>query len=132
MAVLNELRHVAEEQGHYKGVDVRAVDIGIGHDDYLIITQFVVVGCLGVIGVEAETYTQCLDDVVYLLMIKGLVPHYALHVEDLTADRQDSLGVTVTALLGAAACRVTLNDKELAVGGILVGAVGQFAGKSAS
>ena len=132
MTVLDEFRHIAEEQGHDKGVDMRAVDIGIGHDDYLIITQFVVIGSLGVIGVEAEPYAQCLDDVVDLLMVKGLVPHYTLHVEYLTADRQDSLGVTVTALLGAAACRVTLDDEELAVGGILIRAVGQFAGKSAA
>ena len=40
--------------------------------------------------------------------------------------------MAVAALLGAAACRISLYYEELAVGGILVGTVGQLAGKSAA
>ena len=65
-------------------------------------------------------------------MLESLVPHHALHVEDLASDGQDGLILTAAALLGAAAGRVTLDDEELAVGGVLVGAVGQFAGQTAA
>ena len=36
---LNDLRHLAIEEGQQKRPDVRAIDIGIGHDDDLVIAQ---------------------------------------------------------------------------------------------
>ena len=38
VAVLDDLREVAVEQGHDKGGYVLTVDIGIGHDDDLVVT----------------------------------------------------------------------------------------------
>ena len=37
IAVLDELGHIAEEEGQHQGVDVRTIDIGIGHNDDLVI-----------------------------------------------------------------------------------------------
>ena len=39
VSVLNDLRHIAEEESHNQCVDVRTIDVGIGHDDNLVITQ---------------------------------------------------------------------------------------------
>ena len=33
--------HLGEEEGHQKGCDMGAVDIGVGHDDDLVIAQIV-------------------------------------------------------------------------------------------
>ena len=129
VSVADELRHVAVEQCHQKCVDVRTIDVGIGHDDDLVVAQFLVVRLLAVFA-KAKSYAQSLDDVVYLLVLECLVPHYTFNVEDLTADGQDGLEMTVTSLLGTAARRVTLDDEEFAVCCISVGAVGQFAGQT--
>ncbi len=42
MAVLDQLRHFAIEEGHQQRGDMRAVDIGVGHDDDLVVAQAVV------------------------------------------------------------------------------------------
>ena len=108
---------------------MRTIDIGIGHDDNLVVTQLLIVGLLAVFA-QTEAHTQRLYDVVHLFVLEGFVPHHALHIEDLTADRQYSLELTLTTLLGRTACRVTLDDEEFAVGCIVIGAVSQFAGQT--
>ena len=41
MSLLYHLWHKAEEESHDEGIDMRTIDIGIGHDDNLIVAQFV-------------------------------------------------------------------------------------------
>ena len=50
-----------------------------------------------------------------------------LDVQDLPAQREDRLVAPVAALLGRAACGVTLDDVELALGRVLALAVGELA-----
>src|SRR5690606_2518259 len=52
-----------------------------------------------------------------------------LHVQDLAAQREDGLVAAIAALLGAATCAVTLDDVQLALGGVAALAVGKLAGK---
>ena len=132
MSALNHLRHEAIEQCHDQRVDVRAIDVGVGHDDNLVVAKLVDVGFAVAFAIHAEAYADALDDVHYRLGLKHTVPLYLLHVQNLTAQRQDGLEVTVAALLGAAACRVTLDEEYLAVLRVFVGAVGQLAGQSAT
>jgi hypothetical protein len=40
MAVFDQLRHLAEEERQQKRPDMRAVHVGIGHDDDLVVAQF--------------------------------------------------------------------------------------------
>ncbi len=40
IAALDQRRHLAEEEGQQQRADMRAVDIGVGHDDDLVIAQF--------------------------------------------------------------------------------------------
>ena len=56
--------------------------------------------------------------------------HGFLHIQNLTAQGQDGLEVAVAALLGGAACRVTLHEEELALCRVLGGAVGELAWQS--
>ena len=58
--------------------------------------------------------------------------HCLLHIQDLTAERQDCLEVTVASLLGRTACRVPFDKEQFAKCGIFRGAVGQLAGKPAA
>ena len=39
--LLDNLREVAEEKRHNQRVNVRTIDVGIGHDDYFLVTQLV-------------------------------------------------------------------------------------------
>lgn len=82
VAFLNDFRHESEEESHDKCVDVRAIDVGIGHDDNLVITQFVDVSLLGVLAIYAETHTDGLQDDVHGLSLEHFVPLHFLHVED--------------------------------------------------
>src|SRR5207253_5044884 len=61
-----------------------------------------------------------------------LVEPRLLHVEDLALERQDGLEAPVAALLGGAAGRVALYDAELAVGWLILGAVGDVVGLRAA
>ncbi len=60
------------------------------------------------------------------------MPLHLLHVQNLSAQGQYGLEVAVASLLGAASCGVTLDEEYLAVLRVLVRAVGQLAGQSAS
>ena len=46
---------VTEEKRHNQRVDVRTIDVGIGHDDNLLVTQLVNVRFFAVFTVHAET-----------------------------------------------------------------------------
>ena len=96
---LNDLWHEAEEERHYQSVDVRTIDVGIGHDDDLVVAQLLDVCLLGVRTVYTETYTDSLKDDVYRLRLEHLVPLYLLNVKDLTTKRKNCLSITVTSLL---------------------------------
>ncbi|CSB00207.1 Uncharacterised protein [Vibrio cholerae] len=41
VTTLNQLRHLAVEKGQQQSTNVRAVDVRIGHDDDVVITQFI-------------------------------------------------------------------------------------------
>ena len=60
------------------------------------------------------------------------MPHHLLHVQNLAAQRQDSLCVAVASLLCRAARRVTLDEEYLTLLRVAVRAVGELAGKSAA
>ena len=117
-------RHLAVEEGQQQGADMGAVDIGVGHDDDLVIAQLVGVELLAP-DAGAERGDQGHD----LLARQHLVEAGALDVEDLAAQRQHRLVGAVAALLGAAAGAVALDDEDLAFGGIALLAVGQLAGQ---
>ena len=98
VAALDQRRHLAEEERQQQGADVRAVDVGVGHQNDLVIAQ------LGEVEiVAADAGAQCRDQGADLLGAQHLVEARALDIEDLAAQRQHRLEFAVAALLGAAA-----------------------------
>ena len=118
--------HLAVEEGHQQGADVRAVDVGVAHHDDLAVPP------LARVFLVADAVADGRDDVADLLVAEHAVEPGALDVEDLAAEREDRLVEPVAAPLGGAAGRVALDEEQLA--GVLVvgGAVHQLAGQAAA
>src|SRR6202008_1628815 len=90
--------------------DVLAVDVGVGHDDELVVAELVELEpVLAFADARADGGDQRAD----LVVGENLDQSGLLDVEDLALDRQDRLEHAVAALLGRAAGRVALDDEEL-------------------
>ena len=122
-ALVDERGHVAEEERQQQRPDVRAVDVGVGHDDDLVVAD------LPGVEVRRDPRSERRDEGPDLGRGEHLVEPRLLDVQDLAAQRQDRLGAAVAAHLGRAAGRVALDDEELGERGILLLAVGQLAGQ---
>jgi len=107
---------------------VRAVDVGIGHDDDLVVAQPRDVDVVLVVA-AADPHAERRDDGLDLLVLQDLVEAGLLDVEDLAAQGQDGLVAAVTALLGGASRGVALDEVELACGRVLLLTVGELAGQ---
>ena len=119
-SALHELGHLPEEEGEQERADVASVHVCVGHDDDAAVAQ------LGVVEVLADAALERLDQRADFLEAEHLVQARALHVEELSAQRQDGLVHVVAAALGAAACAVTLDDEELGLLDVGGGAVRQL------
>ena len=120
---------MAEEERHDQRSDMRTIDIGIGHDDHLVITNLRKVECFRVLfGTEGDTERR--EDITHLFRLEHLMLHRFLHIQDLTAQRQDSLMHTVTTGLGRTACRISLHEEQLAFFRILAHTIGQLTGQA--
>jgi len=126
MAIFNQLLHIPEEKGHDQGGNVRSVNVSIGHNDHLGISQSAGIQCFAVIFCPNGN-PQGGKDILDLLTVKDLMLHGLLHVENLSPERQYGLKTPVTALLGRAAGRITLYQEDLGDRGITVSTVGQLA-----
>ena len=107
------------------------IDIGIGHDDNLVITKLFEVQSLAVLS-SSDCHAESRIYVLYFLAVENAVRHCLFHIQNLTAQRKDCLEVLVPTLLCRTACRITLDEEKLALFGVAVGAVGQLAGKSST
>ena len=121
VAVLDDLRHVPEEEGQQQGPDVGAVHVGVGHDDDAVVAE------LGQVERVADAGAQGDHERPDVLARDDLVQAGLLDVEELAAQRQDRLEAAVATLLGRAAGRVALDDVQLALGRVAFLAVGQLA-----
>ena len=83
------------EEGHEQRPDVRAVDVGVGHDDDLVVAELVQVA-LGLADGRPQGGHHDPD----LLIVEDLVLAGLPDVEDLAAQRQDRLELAIAALLG--------------------------------
>ena len=124
VAAIDQLAHLAVEERQQQRSDVGAVDVGVGHDDDLVVAQLV--------GVEffaadrgAERHHQIAD----LLGAQHAIEAGALDIEDLAAQRQHGLGEAVAALRGGAAGAVALDEEDLGLGRVLLGAILELAGE---
>ena len=103
---------------------MRAVHVGIRHQDDLVVAELRDVELLG-----ADAGAHRRDQEPDLLMREHLVVARLLGVDHLAPERQDRLDPAVAALLRRAAGRVALHEEELPRRGIPLGAVRQLAGQ---
>ena len=122
VATLDQLRQLTEEEGQQQGTDVRTVNVSIGHDDDVVIAQFV-----DVVLFAADATAQRSDQGADFLRRDHLVKTGFLDVEDFTFQRQDGLGTTVATLLGGAASRVTFHQVQFGQSRVFFLAVSQLA-----
>ena len=120
--MVDQRAHIAEEEGQHQRADMRAVHIGIGHDEDLMVADF------ANIKLVADAGAQRGHDGHQLVVAVDAVRAGLFDVQHLAPQRQDGLNVGVTAHLGRAACRIALHDKQFGLGGVFFVAVGQLAG----
>src|SRR5690606_26951922 len=104
VALLDERAQVAVDEREQERPDVRAVHVGVGHQDDLVVAQALEVELAAAavaVAVHAggQAGAQRSDDVLDLLVVEDLVEAGLLDVEDLAAQREDGLEVAVARLL---------------------------------
>ena len=124
MAALDQVRHLPEEEGEQQGANMGAVDVGVRHDDDLVIAQL---GDVEIIAADAGAQSR--DQRADFLRRQHFVETRAFDIQDLAAQRQHRLIFAVAALFGRATGRVTLDDEQFRLGGIAFLAVGELAGQ---
>ncbi len=124
MPGLDQLLHLPVEEGEQQRADMRAVNVGVGHDDDLVIAELAEIEL-----VVADAGAERGDERSYLGARQHLVEARPLDIEDLAAQGEHGLEGAVARLLGAAAGRVALDQEQLGLGGIALLAIGELAGK---
>ena len=105
--LVDELRHLPVEKRQQQRPNMRAVDVGVGHDDDLVIPQLVELEL-----VAPDTCAQRSNNIRHLFRGEHLVGARPLDVQDFTADRQHRLKLALAALFRRTACRVALDDEN--------------------
>ena len=123
IAISDEGLHVSVEERQEQRPDVGPIDISIGHDDDLAVTDFTEIEFI------ANPAAKGRDHGADFIVVQHLVQAGLLHVEDFAAQGQDGLEGTVTALFGAAASGVPFDDVDFRFFRILTGTVRQFPGR---
>ena len=100
------------------------VDVSVGHDDDAVVAQLFDVEVLAP-DRSAERHDQITD----LLGTEHAIETGALDVEDLAAERQDGLVVSIAPLGGGATGGVALDEEQFGFGRVLLGAILELAGK---
>ena len=111
----DDFGHEAIEQRHDECVDVRTIDVGIGHDDNLVVAQLVDIGLSVVLSVYTKAHADALNDVHHRLSLEHSVPLNLFHVQDFSTQWQYGLRVSVASLLSRSTCGVTLHQEYLTI-----------------
>ena len=99
--------HLTVEEGQQQGADVRAVDVGIGHNDDAVVAQL-----FGIEFFLTDTGTECSNQSGDFLAGEHFLKTGFFHVENLTLQGQNGLEFTVTALFGRTTGGITLDQIE--------------------
>src|SRR5262245_30704906 len=121
MPRLDERPHEAEQQGEQQRPDVLTVDVGVRHEDDLVVAQ------LADVEVVVDPSAKCGNERLDLIVLQYPVYAVLLDMEDLAADRQDRVDQRIATTLGRTSGRVSLHDDELAASRIGELAVGKLA-----
>ena len=100
-----------------------SIDVGIGHDDDLVIAQF------RQIEIVADAGPQCGDQGADFDRRQHLIEPRPLDIQDLTLERQNRLILAVAALLRRPASTVALDQEQFGFFRVALLTIGQFAGQ---
>ena len=120
----DQLGHIAIEEGQKQCSDMCTVNVGIGHDHDLMITEFFHIKIFG------DPCTESCDHISDLFGIQYSVQSCFFYVQNFTAQRQDRLCFGVSGLDGRTAGGIPFDDIDFTFIRITAGAVCQFAGHS--
>jgi hypothetical protein len=123
VARVDQLGHLPEEEGQQQRPDVRAVDVGVGHDHDLVVAR------LREVELLADAAADRGDDRPDLLVGEHLVDARLLDVDDLARSGRIAWNSRFSAHLGRAARGVALDEVHLAQRGVVPRAVGELAGR---
>ena len=126
MAGLDQLGEMAKEQGQQQHLDMRTVDISVGQDADLAVTQAAQVRAV-ILAMRVDP--QGHRDVVDLVIGKQAVTLDLPGIEHLATQRQDCLRFLVPAHLGRTASRIAFDQEDLVVQDVATLAIGQLAGQ---
>jgi len=113
VAKVDQWPHEPEQQREQQRADVLAVDVGVGHQDDLVVAQLADVEVLTHPGAEGANQR------LHLLVAENLVDPRLLDVEDLPADRQDRLGARSRPLLAEPPAESPSTIEDLAFLGLV-------------
>ena len=119
----DHLGHGAVEEGDEQAGDMGAVNIGVRHDHHAFIAQVFFPEFRSALNAQGE------QQVGELLVLAQLVQGGGGDVQDLAAQRQDRLGLTVPRLLGRTAGAVAFDEENLGAVDGAGRAVRQLAGQ---
>src|SRR5207245_8715885 len=112
-----------------------AVDIRIRHQQDLVVARArdveIVLAFFGVLARSPDAGPKGLDQRADLLAVEHFVEARPLDVQNLAFQRQNSLEPTIAPLLSGAPGRISFDDEQLAMGRILLRAIGELSGKGA-
>src|SRR5690606_4274230 len=103
--------------------DVTSIDVGVRHQDDLVISNLIDFES----PLVGDSATECRYQGRNCLRGKHSIKACSLDVQDLSAQRKDCLKVSISPLLCAATCRVTLHDVQFTDRRILALTIRQFA-----
>ena len=114
MPFFDQRLHITEEKSQQQRPDMAAIHISIAHHDNPSITQ------PGQIETLTNPGAQCRNQGLYFVVCQDFIQAGTFRIQDFPSQRQNRLEMPVSALFGAAACRVTLNDVQFGLSEDLV------------
>ena len=133
VAALQQLGHLAEEEGEQQRADVTAVHIGVGHEHDFVIprsgdVECVLVRLVGVFFLSADACAKRQNQRADFIAAEHLVEAGLFDIEDFALEREDSLEFPIATLFGRTTGGISLDDEQLTQRRIFFGTVGQLAG----
>nr|P21562.1 RecName: Full=Uncharacterized 80.2 kDa protein in the 5'region of gyrA and gyrB; AltName: Full=ORF 4 [Haloferax lucentense DSM 14919]pir/D39135/ hypothetical protein 4 (gyrB region) - Haloferax sp [Haloferax sp.]AAB09604.1 ORF4 [Haloferax lucentense DSM 14919] len=117
VAGLDERAHVPVQKRKQQRPDVRAVDVGVGHQDEPLVARLLDVELV------ADAAANGGDERPYLVVFENAVEAVFLDVQNLPLEGQNRLELAVAALLGRPARGVALHDEQFGLRGVAALAV---------
>src|ERR1019366_6556017 len=105
MPVVDELGHLAKEERQQQGANVAAVNVGVGHQDDLVVAN------LGDVEIRFDAGPNGGDEGLDFGVLENFVGARLLDVQYLSADWQDRLVARIPRVLRRTAGRVSLDNE---------------------